>query len=278
MTIKALIDSEEKFFSKIIQTSEAIGPNEIETYGHETVGARRERVSIEVFRSTNGLIKHGSFKGLRLTENTWWGKSDLGAQVMGLYEKSILDFVFRNYSAQPCDTFVDIGAADGYYAIGMLFSGLAKNCVCFESSVVGREAIFENAKLNSINKSCLDVREHADQTSISALKWDALGNSLVLIDIEGGEFDLLDESSVFESLKRSTVLIEVHHWVSDFLSKYTQLLENASVHHEVNVLNPVAPNSNIDDLRALPDDNRMLLCSEGRPALMRFLCLKPKIF
>jgi predicted O-methyltransferase YrrM len=217
-------------------------------------------------------VSQGLFGGLKLNRDTWWGKSDLGSQCLGLYEKEILDFISQR---GPFDVFLDIGAADGYYGIGMLHSKKASHSICFEISEDGQRAIKENWALNN-RPGRLDVYGEATNQSLEKIASELTRKSLVLIDIEGSEFSLL-APRVISVLRESTIIIEIHNWVSDFPSKYTALLKYLNQYFQINIINPTDRNTrNIPLLRSYTDDNRLLVASERRPCLMRFLHLEPK--
>ena len=100
--------------------------------------------------------------------------------------------------------------------------------------------------------------------------------SLVLIDIEGGEFDFLTDD-VLELFCSCTLLIEIHNWIDDFLERYSDLLSRLGRIFEVSVVERIErPTLHIPELRDFTDDNRLLLTSERRPCVMRFLRLDPK--
>ena len=100
--------------------------------------------------------------------------------------------------------------------------------------------------------------------------------ALVLIDIEGLEFDFLNKT-VLQKMKHSIVLIEIHHWIDEFVLKYKNLLSLLEMFFDINVLQYKARDfCSIEALRVMSDDNRYLLMSEGRPSTMRFLALTPK--
>ena len=95
------------------------------------------------------------------------------------------------------------------------------------------------------------------------------------MDIEGYEFELLTEG-VIKQLRFSEVVIEIHNWVDDFETRYAQLLRDLSEHFNIEKLEPVDRSTlYLPELRAYTDDNRLLLISERRPCLMRFLKLTP---
>ncbi|MDA8535758.1 hypothetical protein N9L23_00125 [Alphaproteobacteria bacterium] len=270
--IDDLIARELEYFQPMLERQSLATDVERRVWRNETVKQRIERISLETFSLCGGVIRYGLFEGMRLNCNTWWGMADLGSQCLGLYEKQILDLISH---AGPFDTFLDIGAADGYYAIGMLHSQMAKRSICFEISEKGQASIKKNWTLNKrIGK--LKIHGEANEASLSEIVPKINGKSLVLIDIEGAEFSLLTPK-IITMLKNCEVIIEIHNWVEDFLSKYKTLLTDLNQHFEINVIkNAVQNTESIPLLRSYTDDNRLLVASERRPCLMRFLHLKPR--
>lgn len=265
------IRSELAYFEPILERQRLSTQEMREKWRKETVAERLERVSLETYDMCDGRIKYGPFIGLKLNKDAWWGRCDLGSQCLGLYERDVLDLIVDNGGY---DHFIDIGAADGYYAIGMLFSGLAKKAICFEISKQGQTAIQQNWITNdSIGE--LEVYGEANTSSIKKLPEDALKKTLVLIDIEGFEFYLL-QKEVISRFQSCEIIIEIHNWVDDFEKKYTKLLKDLSNFFYIRpVANSNRDTVNIKELRSYTDDNRLLLTSERRPCLMRFLHLTP---
>jgi len=211
---------------------------------------------------------------MALSANTWWSKYDLGAQCLGIYEYEILVELEVLLEGQN-KTFIDIGAADGYYAVGALFSGLCGKVICFEQSEAGRTTIRDNWKANGAHGSLI-VQGEANNESLSALKESDVNNAVVLIDVEGAEFDILTEP-VLEKLKRCVVILEVHNWAEDFVSRYTGLLQRLHAYFDIEKIDRKTVDLySFSELRDLTDDNRALLGSERRPCAMRFLKLLPR--
>ena len=270
--IKKLIEDETKYFNPILERQKKTTKEMRSVWQNETVAQRLERISLETYDLCNGSVLQGLFKDLKLNRDTWWGKSDLGAQCLGLYEKEILDFISAQ---QPFHTFLDIGAADGYYAVGMLHSKMAKNAICFEISEAGQRTIRENW-ISNHSPGQIVIYGAANEQSISSIASTLPRNSLVLIDIEGFEFSLLTKK-VISLLSKVTIIVEIHNWVDDFLAKYSSLLKNLDKYFKISILKPSVRNTqNIELLRSYTDDNRLLVSSERRPCLMRFLYLEPK--
>lgn len=239
----------------------------------ETIRERQERISYEAYNICGGTVKYGPFKGLLLNQDTWWGKLDLGAQCFGLYEKEILDIIDLVEDTEY-QSFIDIGAADGYYAIGMLVSGKVKKSICFEQSPDGQKSISKNWEINS-KIGEIEIHGEANNISLDKVSSHDLFRSLVLIDIEGYEFDLLSKN-VLKKFKDCDLIIEIHNWVDDFEKKYARLIEDILQYFKIEVIERTErPTINIPELRSFTDDNRLLLISERRPCVMRFLKLTP---
>ena len=268
------ISSELDYFEPMISRAKRSTRAERDEWARETVRERHERVSREVYALCNGMVKHGPFKGMRLSSKRWWGGRDLGSQCLGLYEKEILD-VIETMPVAGCNTFIDIGAADGYYAIGMLLSGKAQHAVCFESSDLGRSTILENWKLNG-RPGTLTCYADATPSSLARLSPAELEDSMVLIDIEGAEFMVLSDA-VLSLLSKSEVMIEIHNWVDNFAEQYAALLASLHKWFQVSAIERAERATfHLAELRDFTDDNRALLTSESRPCVMRFLRLSPK--
>ncbi len=270
--VESFVRREMDYFAPMCAGSVATTEAVRSAWRQETVAQRQVRISREVYQICGGSVRYGPFADLKLCDDNWWGCSDLGSQCLGLYEKEILDLIARRGGA--FSTFVDIGAADGYYAVGMLQSGLVSQAVCFEKSQKGRATIEKNWNLNGAPGQ-LDIFAEATAQSIQNLSDDLLSRALILIDIEGAEFDLL-RPAVLEKLRFCEFWLEIHNWVEEFPEKYQRLLHEASVFFDVSVIPRVErPTVHLDELRSFTDDNRLLLTSERRPCLMRFLRLAP---
>lgn len=272
--IDDLIERELDYFEPMLNRIEIVTDELRQKWRSETVSERLERVSTEIYEICNGVVKYGPFQGLKLEQNVWWGRSDLGSQLLGLYEKEILDF-FDDIKPGKFRSFVDIGAADGYYAVGALRTGKFLRSVCYEVSSEGQSAIKRNWKNNGAPGE-LVVRGEAHSETLLDDQVSFKEKSLVLIDIEGGEFDVLTHE-VLRHLSACEIIVEIHNWVPDFRARYSALLRRMALIFDVTIIERVErPTVNIPELRSFTDDNRLLATSERRPCLMRFLSLRPR--
>ena len=93
------------------------------------VKLRRKRVSKEIFHQFDGIVQDGIFKDLKLSSDTNTSAGVLGSKILGFYENVVSDFVINK---GPYTNVINLGSADGYFAIGMLIKKLATKAICFE--------------------------------------------------------------------------------------------------------------------------------------------------
>ena len=109
----------------------------------------RTRINLDISEIFQNKVAYGIFKGMKLSNNIWWGKFDIATKLLGQYELHILDKIID--LSDEFETFIDIGAADGYYAVGAVFSNLYSKSICFEISEFGRQVIEENSTINQVS-------------------------------------------------------------------------------------------------------------------------------
>ena len=227
--IDEFIASELEYFRPMLERQQRVTSAQRRKWRSETVAERQLRVSKEVHQLAKGRVLYGPFADLSLSGDCWWGEADLGSQCLGLYEQEVL-YEIVSLSAS-CSTFIDIGAADGYYAVGVLHAAYFKRAICFERSIEGQKKIAENWRING-SPGEIDILGCADSSVIQALPDTIVGNSLVLIDIEGGEFDLLS-NEVLTKFHQATIIVEVHNWLEDFAAAYEGLLRRAADYFDI---------------------------------------------
>lgn len=274
MNINKFIEEEEAYFKPMLERQKFYSDFDLKKFRNETVSERKERISLELYENFNGIVKYGPFAGLKLTKNPWWGKSDLGSMCLGLYEQELLNLLYSN-KFNGRKTLIDIGAADGYYAIGLLKSKRVEKAICYELSKIGQDTILSNWKLNGepgeieING---DVFDNFTQKNLSL----DFSDCITIVDIEGAEFLFLN-NDILEFMKNSYIIIEIHNWVPDFISKYETFLLHAFKYFNIEILERTERKTfQFEELRSFTDDNRLLVTSEARPCAMRFLILNPK--
>ena len=219
-------------------------------------------------------VAYGPFKGLQLVRKSSWGLTDRASMLFGLYEQEVLISLLNVPKTHK--TFVDLGAADGYYGIGVLVNKHFDRSYCFEISKQGQAVIAKNADLNAVGNQ-LEIYGKAEQDFFKHLPADQLSKMVLLVDIEGGEFDLFNVK-LFQALKGSIIFIELHEWmVNDGDNKLAKLKSEASTNFNITEITTTSRDLSIfPELRNFNDTDRWLICSERRKKLMTWLRLDPK--
>ena len=236
------------------------------------ISSHRARIQNLVANFHQQTIAYGPFKGFKFDPASSWGE-DRGSMILGIYEQEILESLEQISSRFK--TFIDLGAADGYYGIGVLVNTIFSKSYCFEISENGREVIAKNAALNNVIDKVV-IKGEARKDFYEGIPSEDLKSSVLLVDIEGGEFDLLDKNT-FAAFSHSIIFIELHHqFFEDGENKLSKLIADAKDTHLIDVLTMSNRNlSKFDELNTLNDTDRWMLCSEGRPFMMKWLRLDP---
>ncbi len=235
--------------------------------------ARRLTLSNQLDKDLNGIVKYGPFKGLKLGDISSWSGADRASMLLGLYEQELLQSLSQ--LSKNFKTFINIGAADGYYAIGVLVARLFEKSICYEMSDLGQQVINKNACLNGVSDQIV-VRGVAISDFHEEISDLDASDSVLLVDIEGAEFDLFNEG-IPKKFRQSVIFVELHErFVSDGLKKLERLRNSVCGSFQISTFTTTSRDlSQFAELEALGDTDRWLLCSEGRPYRMNWLRLDP---
>ncbi len=249
--------------------------NILDTLSKPLLKLRRKRLSNRIFADAGGVVQLGVFAGLKLDGNSNVSRSCLGQKVLGIYEAAVFEEIERR---GPFGDAVCVGAADGFYALGLVKSGLAKRSICFEITADGREAIVRNAVENGVSDKIV-VLGKADETFSQRLKANNFnaGNALVICDIEGAEFPVLS-SDVLSVLDGAVLIVELHDKImKDAASLRSALIDRIPVSYEKKVVREKPVDwRGIAALENLSDNDRGLAASEGRKVIGEWLIAAPK--
>lgn len=126
------------------------------------------------------------------------------AMLLGTWELELAT-TWEKILAQDFNLMVDVGAAEGYYAVGMAYRKPGAKVVAFEMNGKVRENL---RILNELNDAQLDIRGKCEVGDLVSFG-QRLEGAFILMDVEGYETVLLDPSKV-PSLSRATILVELH--------------------------------------------------------------------
>ena len=239
----------------------------------DRITVRKKKLARRIDRLFNSTVAYGPFAGLQLSDRAWWGAYDRAPMLLGFYECEVAEALLGAPASKR--VLVDLGAGDGYFGVGGVFCGRFDRSYCFEASTKGQAAILSCANLNGV----------VDRVSIfgtAALGFFSISTrhdrdaAVVLVDIEGGEFGVLDRE-FFSAFSGSVIVVELHDWLfADGSERRKQLIENAGSGFSVDEITTAARDpSTILELSDFSDDDRWLACSEDRPRRMTWLRFSP---
>lgn len=157
-----------------------------------------------VQRKTNSSVIAGPFRGMK-----YLGHSFFGAYIpklIGTYELELADIIQGIIESAPTQI-IDIGGAEGYYAVGLLMRLPGARLTVFEQQEPGRAAIAKLASINGVS-SRLEIRGSCTPDALNAAL-SVTSASLVIADVEGYEVELLDPERC-PLLQDLDLLVEVH--------------------------------------------------------------------
>jgi hypothetical protein len=213
----------------------------------EAQGAWRSRRLAAVTRkfvAWHGLtVSGGPFAGLTYPDAE---PLSLVPKLLGIYERELHGAIEAAIRTQP-GVIVNVGAADGYYAVG-----LARRCpnatvIAYEADPEQRELCRRVAAANGVE---IDLRGRAERL-------DAPPGALVVIDCEGCERALL------EPPLPATIVVELHDFLEPGVGE--AIAERFADTHEVEIV-PTGPQ---------PPHSELAL-SEYRPGPMRWAVMTPR--
>jgi hypothetical protein len=156
----------------------------------------------------NGRVAGGPFAGMRYIRGSVG--SAYVPKLLGMYERELNGYVERA-CALRLPLIVDIGAAEGYYAIGLALRNPDASVIAFETEKKGRDALAEMARLNGVQKR-VEIRGKCELQDLRAALAD-VDRALVVCDCEGCEEALLQPDAIPE-LSRAYLLVEMHDFIS----------------------------------------------------------------
>ena len=161
-------------------------------------------------RETGGMTIAGPFRGLKLGTILRYRRF-AHAFMLGTFEREIQPFIERAIE-QGIPRIVNVGSADGYYAIGMCLRMPDVEMIAYEMDADRRDKLRYVAELNGVLDR-LDIRGLCEPDDLERVLSEPGGPTLIMSDVEGHEEVLLDPVRI-PALRGAYILVEVHeHFV-----------------------------------------------------------------
>lgn len=236
---------------------------------------RRTRVLVEQVITNlkkRSIVQKGRFAGMRYA-SIEAACSAILPKLLGTYEAE-LDPVFETLFSRKYDSIVDVGCAEGYYAIGLALRFVGCPVFAFDTDLRARELCRDNAVLNKVE----------NQVSIQGtIKANELASmcrgkrNLIICDCEGYEDNLLP-SEHLPAFAQCDIVIETHDFIRAGIREH--LVSRFLPTHQIQIIH------SIDDLQKartyqndwvdhLDIEVKEVAYGESRPVIMEWLYLTP---
>lgn len=234
------------------------------------VNARRVKASIAVFDALDHTVQAGPFEGTRIAPRFAWGNASIGAVVLGCYEEQLHPIIEELIDGAP-DLIVNIGSAEGTYAVGLARRVQDARIVAVDIEPDAIEAVRENGALNGI-EGRIDTRCGIESSELNSLLA-AAKRPAVVIDCEGCEKEYIDLGRV-PALAGSVILVEVHERLVPGIG---DLLRHrlASTHHITEIFESGRNPHQYEVLRSMHSIDKWLAVCEGRDETMSWFWCRP---
>lgn len=216
---------------------------------------RAEVVANTLAKRCDGVVLSGPFKGMIYGAQASEGSR--AARMIGAYEAS-LHPVIEEIVAQDYALVIDIGCAEGYYAVGLARRMAQVEVWARDASVKAQAMCRELALANGVAERVAVGGEmaHGDFAVCLTRK------SLVICDIEGAEADLLDPV-LAPGLLAADLLVETHEAISPGIAE--RIADRFRASHEVKILGRKLDDSGLPAwMERLSDMDRLLALWEWR--------------
>ena len=222
-----------------------------------------------------GRVAAGPFRGMKYVSASV-GSAFL-PKIFGTYERELWPALEQWRRAQLPEAIV-IGAAEGYYAVGLLFSKVVCSVTAYESEAAGRDLCVALARKNQVD-GALKVFGACDETRLIELVQSSPARTFgLLVDIEGGEAALFNPD-VVAHLRRAYLIVELHENLAPGVTEL--LAKRFARSHTIEVLSfgrrgdPVLEGSAVL-FKVWPDRYRQLLMNEIRDDGCAWMVLQPR--
>jgi hypothetical protein len=181
-------------------TLRAVGDGSLVRKATRYIHARRVDRAIE---KRYGLeVKAGPFMGMRYIQIPPYRA--LPGKIIGFYEQELHPAIGETLKT-TYDTMINVGSAEGYYAVG--YARSFPNTAVYAFDIDPRQQAFcqQLAQLNHVENQ-VHIRGECRVEDLQQL---VTSNTLIFMDCEGCEFSLL-KPEVVPNLKLADIIVELH--------------------------------------------------------------------
>ena len=230
----------------------------------------RQRLGAYVEEQTHGMVLGGPFEGMKLPPVDAWGGNDRSPRLLGTYEAD-LHAALETEIARAPGWVLNVGAADGYYAVGLARRLPNAKIVAYDLLPAALEATRQAAVRNAV-EARFRFEGGFGPKSLPAL---APGErAFVFMDCEGCEVALC-ESIPLPAFANISLLIESHDFIVPGIGDRL-VAHFAPTHVGVKIREAGRDPNRFAMLQKFGSFERWLAVTEDRPETMDWVWLVPR--
>lgn len=193
----------------------------------EGVQSYRAELTHKFIRLYGSSVQDGPFKEMKLPARTSWGDGDTLPKLLGCYEAE-LEPAVNDALKKEYGLVVNVGCAEGYYAIGLARRLPSTQVYAFDIDDKARSVCLSGAAINGVRDrmkvgGCCSA-EILHRILSSGRK------SLLFIDCEGDEVPLL-RPDIVPGLQAADIIVECHDFIDSTIT--ATLIERFSATHKI---------------------------------------------
>jgi len=216
---------------------------------------RANVVTNTLLKKSGQTVMSGPFQGMVYLAKGSEGSTS--ARLLGAYEAA-LHPIIEKITRRGYEQIIDVGCAEGYYAVGFAMRMPAARVIARDSNPDARDKCAQLAAANGVSAQ-IDIggeMGHGDFDICTRAK------TLVICDIEGAEAQLLDPVRA-RGLASADILVEVHDCFSSGLS--AQIAQRFAPSHNVLLIERSLSDAPLPDwMDTLSDLDRLMALWEWR--------------
>jgi hypothetical protein len=231
------------------------------------------RITLAFTRQQGRTVLAGPYRGMRFPTFAIGRGEMVVPQLLGAYERELHEAISKVIET-GFDQIIDIGASDGYHAVGLALRMPQAQVHAYERNPFPARVCAALAHENGVSSR---FHLHGECTLDALRSLPAEPSTFVLCDCEGGEAELIRPGEV-ELLRRSHLIVELHEFAAPGVEELMR--ERFSSSHELEVIHTEPRYVNdYPVLLKVPNVSymdRQLGITEFRPTAMKWAVMTPR--
>lgn len=224
---------------------------------------RQRELAPVLFPTQPTKVLHGPFKGMSYVDKSVC--SVLISKIVGCYEEE-LHGAIEKIVAHGYDRILNVGCAEGYYAVGLALRSPKSKVYAFDIDPEAERLCRELAQLNGVADRVI-FSGGCDPAKLNEM---IQGETVILSDCEGYELPLLDPAKA-PKLAQADMLVELHGATDPKVSIRGVLLERFTPSHRCEMITATGRDpAKYPVLEKLSPEDRHIAINEYRTGTMEW--------